>query len=158
MLQTLSKPTYTHRPSFTSTDRLIRRGKHEVRYIPTSLVPEEVKVTLCARNIVFEFSYTLEEEVETKSFNRDVQADVGIHTGKIIRLSADFAECDFNALIARLDDMMQAVHTLRAQATRETVRKSYEVVVAKLVATMKTKIVEDRIRLSAMLQPETVAA
>jgi hypothetical protein len=158
MLQTLSKPTYTHRPSFTSTDRLIRRGKHEVRYIPASLVPDEVKVTLCARNIIFDFTYPYEEAIESKSFQRDVKVDVGVNTGKVLRLSADFAEGDFDALIARLGDMMQAVHSLRAQVTRETVRKSYEVVVLKLIALMKNKIVEDRVRLSAVLQPQTVAA
>ncbi len=57
--ETFAMPTY--RPEYAANDLLIFKNRYQSRYVPTSLVPDEISLKIGISSATFIFNYSVSE-------------------------------------------------------------------------------------------------
>lgn len=126
-LQTLTKPKYTHRPQFTPDDFLISKKGNESRYVPASLVPENIVGDIFPNRVIFYFAYSVPETSSVSKTFDNTEIATGKYTGKILSITLSF-QPDFASLMAAFENARTAIRKAKAFTQKNSIQKSYEII------------------------------
>jgi len=127
-IQTTIRP-YVRRPQFKPNDFLISQKPNEVRYLPSTLVPIEIVGDISPNRIDFHFKYSGLESPHVRKFPKEgVEITVGKYTNKVLGISLSF-EPTYADLISSVDLGVTAVKKARAFLVKDSVQKSYDLIV-----------------------------
>lgn len=146
--ETFAMPTY--RPEYAANDLLIYKNRYQSRYVPTSLVPDEINLKIGTNSATFVFSYSVSEIAapERKQTNSNVGVTVGKHTSKLLMVSIDFQDANFDSLLMGISEAILVLGRTRNVIARDSIRKSYDIIIRFLykaksdIAAMREKIMD----------------